>query len=204
MDMTVKRRHGRAEFSLRQVFPFLEGFAVVLTGHSPDGKGMEEPLPQGKVLKEMEAGRNAHRDFLGALPGGFEEKDLSSLLYEKLVYAWGISEKWNSNWAREECAQIIGRYFELMDDFNNAIVWYQTAYSISLETRNIDRHIENSILLAKLYLKTENIEGAHDLACAAKEQLIELIENSDLPRGHQFYEFLKAANFIIQETGDNC
>ena len=126
-----------------------------------------------------------------------EKEEYSNNILKKLYTAWEISENTESKWAQEECAQIIGRYFEFVGDYTEAVHWYQKAYLTSQETHNLDRYIENSISLAKLHLKMGRKSEAVEIAIQARRVICPFIESSKLSNNHQFYDFLDILNEII-------
>lgn len=132
-----------------------------------------------------------------------EQQRPSTEMLNKLLDAWRTSEKHKSEWAKEECGQVIGRYYEMLGRPDDAVIWFRQAYNISLKTKSLDRHIENTISLARTELLLGNPSIALTLANSAKKSLVNYLRDSKFPKNRQYIEFLQSANRIIVKAEKN-
>lgn len=112
-----------------------------------------------------------------------------------LRIAWDLSCQTHSTWAQEECAQLLARYYEIKNNFREALKWYEISYANASSSRNVDRLIETMISLAKISKKNGDVQNM-SLYIEEASQILTPLLKQNLPSNHQFFYFASELELI--------
>jgi len=123
--------------------------------------------------------------------------------YRYLMEAWRISKENQAEWAQEECAQLIGRLMIKRGELGRASWWIHKSYRLARRSGNVDRMVENLLYLGRIAQESGKRTARIRAYGKQVEKLVRPLVDQDLPKEHQFYDFLRQAQDLIACQGDS-
>jgi tetratricopeptide (TPR) repeat protein len=91
-----------------------------------------------------------------------------NMVEEYLKSSWNLSSRIESIWAKEEAAQLLGRYYIKVGDLEKAISWFLVSIDEARISQNKDRLAESCLHLAKIYRSMDLEKETKELLCEAE------------------------------------
>lgn len=129
------------------------------------------------------------------------KKDDDRIL-ENLLTAWNYCSQAESVWAKEECAQLLARYYEVNENLKEALKWYKVSYANASSSRNVDRLIETLIGLSNISERLGDIQSTNSYKTEAL-QILSAFLKQNLPSNHQFFRFAQILNRFAGKKSSN-